>query len=144
MDKIGDLLNRIATANPHTKEVIVSNSKYKQAILKVLYEEGWIAGVTSHCTNPVAAQLSRNLVILLKKPYIDASNLKWTSVNLKVSRISKPGRRLYAKAHELKKLIYKVTNLSCTIVVSTNKGVMTLKKAVDLNIGGELLFKLSA
>lgn len=141
MDKIGDLLNRIATANQSSKEIIVQNSKYKRQILKILYEEGWIAGVTEKKTS--SGDIVKELIVFLKRPYIDASNKTWTKLNPKVSRISKPGRRIYYTAKENKRLVSKVTNIASTIVISTNQGVMTVNKAAELNLGGELLFKIS-
>lgn len=141
MDKIGDLLNRIATANQNTKSIIVQNSKYKREILKVLYEEGWIAGIMEKKDN---VKVNKELIVFLKRPYIDASNKNWTNINLKVLRISKPGRRIYYTAKETKTLLLKVTNIASTILISTNKGVMTVNKAAELNLGGELLFKISA
>lgn len=144
MDKIGDLLNRIATANQNAKEIRVQNSKYKREILKVLYEEGWIAGITEKVTlNSKSMPQAKELIIFLKRPYIDASNKNWTHLNPQVSRISKPGRRIYYTAKENKRLLLNVTNISNTIIISTNLGVMTVKKAAELNLGGELLFKIS-
>lgn len=164
MDKIGDLLNRLVTVNPNAKELVVPNSKYKREILKILFEEGWIAGITEKdhqrsCersslpkgreaeidsnNQKQKAQIYRSLVVYLKRPYVDASNVNWNSVNLKVTRISKPGRRIYCTAKELKKINYKLTNIASTLIISTNKGVMTVTKAVSLNVGGELLFKIS-
>lgn len=181
MDKIGDLLNRIATANPNTKEIKVQNSKYKREILKVLYEEGWIAGITEkkvdfaenyklndpsflklEADNQAFFESTKNriqengawkvkpekvvkeLIIFLKRPYIDASNTRWINLNPKINRISKPGRRIYFTAKQNQKLLLKLTKISNTVVLSTSKGVMTIKKAVELNLGGELLFKISA
>jgi len=178
MDKIGDLINRIATANKNAKEICVQNSKYKREILKVLYDEGWIAGITevkyvSSCVtkgSDVSQKHSRNntfgfvagiqkevnvfhgltsglpkgLIVYLKRAYIDASNTSWVNINPKVLRISKPGRRMYCTARELEKLKLTITNIASTVVVSTSKGVMTINKAVELNLGGEVLFKISA
>ena len=152
MDKIGDLLNRLTTANPNSIEICVPNSTYKRAILKVLFEEGWIAGITEKTRNSSLDVyktvnkkniLLKDLIIYLKRPYVDASNFDWKGLNLKVLRISKPGRRIYYSAKETKKLVQKTTNIASTIVISTKKGVMTVQKAVDLNLGGELLFKIS-
>lgn len=142
MDKIGDLLNRIATANQNAKTITVQNSKYKREILKVLYEEGWIAGITEK-KDTSSSKCIKELIVFLKRPYIDASNKSWTHINLKVLRISKPGRRIYYTAKETKTLLLKVTNIASTILISTNKGVMTVNKAAELNLGGELLFKIS-
>ena len=143
MDKIGDLLNRIATANPNAKEIKVPNSKQKRAILKVLYEEGWIAGVTEDKQGESSQALVKELIVFLKRPYIDASNKNWTTFNPKISRISKPGRRIYSSAKLNEKLLASVSNLASTIVISTSQGIMPLNQAVERNLGGELLFKIS-
>jgi ribosomal protein S8 len=179
MDKIGDLLNRIATANQTAKAIKVQNSKYKREILKVLYDEGWIAGITvsefpkhsavsvKHLSSQAPLEIyadsqpsvkvdstsigkAKELIIFLKRPYVDASASKG-SINeiqssgqkLKIVRFSKPGRRLYYTAKQSQGLLLKVAKISNTILISTNKGVMTINKAVELNLGGELLFKIS-
>jgi ribosomal protein S8 len=161
MDKIGDLLNRLATVNTNAKSLLVEKSKYKLAILRVLYEEGWIAGVTQLKSDlPKVQKIAKkgslsNSVLLekeskwmqvdLKRSYIDASNPKVSAlINPTSVRISKPGRRIYCGARELENLMLKESTAANTIVVSTNKGVMSIKNAVTLNLGGELLFKISA
>jgi small subunit ribosomal protein S8 len=52
-----------------------------------------------------------------------------------IKRISKPGRRVYKPCTQIKKF----KNGYGTIVVSTSKGVITDKKARELNVGGEVL-----
>lgn len=176
MDKVGDLLNRLTTANPLTKEVKVKNSVYIREILKVLYTEGWIAGVynleskdsvqkvSTHipsvygCENEkvsVKAKLDsdinvvKELKVSLKKPYIDnsfspASGISNSSSYLKIKgiRLSKPSRRLYYSVKELQKYLNAQTGYY-TLVLTTPKGVMTAQNAIRLNLGGEVLFKLS-
>lgn len=55
-----------------------------------------------------------------------------------ITRVSKPGRRVYKPAKELKSF----KNGYGIFVVSSNKGVVNNKQAMDLNVGGELLFSV--
>ena len=52
-----------------------------------------------------------------------------------LKRVSKPGRRIYKQASEIKRF----KNGYGTIIVSTSKGVITNDKAHELNVGGEVL-----
>ena len=90
--------------------------------------------------------------ILVEKGYIESCNVvedgvkKTINVVLKydengktvineLKRISKPGRRVYKQASEIKRF----KNGYGTIIVSTSKGVITNDKAHELNVGGEVL-----
>ena len=55
-----------------------------------------------------------------------------------IKRLSKPGRRVYKPAKELKRF----KNGYGVIVVSSNKGILSNKKAHELNVGGEILFSV--
>ncbi len=93
------------------------------------------------------------LTVLEKKEYIESfkvvdgeSNKKTIKVTLKynedeasvineITRVSKPGRRVYKASAELKNF----KNGYGTIIVSTNKGVVANDEAVASNVGGEVL-----
>ena len=98
MDKIGDLLNRFATVNPNAKELIVSKSKYKLAILKVLYEEGWIAGVSDIPTvNSGVTRGSDNTLAVMPLGGLSTSLIVGVSSNVGQSIDQKRSLIIYLK-----------------------------------------------
>ena len=124
-DPIADMLTRIRNAiTAKHPEVNVALSKEKLAIAKILEEEGYISGV-----NVVENGQFKDINIVLK--YL--SNGENVIQGLK--RISKPGLRVYAGSDNLPKVI---SGLGISII-STNKGIMTNKKAQSQNVGGEVL-----
>ena len=124
-DPIADMLTRIRNAiTAKHPEVNVSLSKEKLAIAKILEEEVYISSV-----NVVENGQFKDMNIVLK--YL--SNGENVIQGLK--RISKPGLRVYAGSDNLPKVI---SGLGISII-STNKGIMTNKKAQSQNVGGEVL-----
>ena len=123
-DPIADMLTRIRnalTAKHETVEVHASNMK--KAIANILLEEGYVKNVEF-----VEDGLSGKIVITLK--YAEGK-----SVISGLKRVSKPGLRVYAGAQELPKVLRGLG----VAIISTSKGVMTDKKARELNVGGEVL-----
>lgn len=125
-DPIADMLTRIRNANMAKHDTVdVPVSKMKLAIAQILYEEGYIN----------------------KVEVIDDGNFKSIHMTLKygsdknekiisgIKRISKPGLRVYAGKDELPKVL---GGLGIAII-STNQGVITDKKARQLQVGGEVL-----
>ena len=124
-DPIADMLTRIRNAlTAKHPEVSVSLSKEKLAIAKILEEEGYITNV-----NVVENGKFKDINIELK--YLSNGE----SVIQGLKRISKPGLRVYAGSDNLPKVI---SGLGISII-STNKGIMTNKKAQSQNVGGEVL-----
>lgn len=123
-DSIADMLTRIRNALKvkHDK-VSVPASKEKLEIARILLEEGYI---TSY--EVVSNGKFNDIVIVLK--YDEQG-----SVIQGLKRISKPGLRIYAQKD---KIPYVISGLGIAII-STNKGVMTDKKARELGVGGEVL-----
>jgi small subunit ribosomal protein S8 len=123
-DPIADLLTRIRNAQMARKtEVTVSSSKLKQALVKVLQDEGYVAGF--QVTNEGAkATLSIELKYFDGRPVID-----------RLERVSRPGLRIYRGKAELPK----IQGGLGTAIVSTPKGVMTDKQARAIGQGGEVL-----
>ena len=125
-DPIADMLTRIRNANTAKHDTVdVPASKMKIAIANILLDEGYIKkydiiedGVfkTIHIELKYGADKNEKIITGLK-------------------RISKPGLRVYAAKDELPKVL---GGLGIAII-STNKGVMTDKKARELNVGGEVL-----
>ena len=125
-DPIADMLTRIRNANTAKHDTVdVPVSKMKLAIADILVDEGYVE----------------------KYDLVDNGNFKDIRITLKygkdkndkiiagLKRISKPGLRVYASREELPKVL---GGLGIAII-STNKGVMTDKKARELKVGGEVL-----
>lgn len=127
-DIISDMLTKIRNANSAKHELVeISYTKITESITKILKEEGLI--------NDFKVNNESNSIILLLK--FRGQNRK--PVIQKLERISKPGLRIY----ENKKKISKKIGNFMIFIVSTSKGIMTDQKAKFLNIGGEILCKIS-
>ena len=125
-DPIADMLTRIRNANTAKHDTVdVPASKMKLAIADILVDEGYIAKY-----DLVDNGSFKDIHITLK--YGKDKNDKIISG---LKRISKPGLRVYAGKEDMPKVL---GGLGIAIV-STNKGVMTDKKARELNVGGEVL-----
>lgn len=126
-DPIADLLTRIRNAAMVGKtEVRVPTSKLKKVVAEALKANKYLADVKEEAGKPRGT-----LVITINKPG-DNSNIN------ELTRLSKPGRRVYVKADE----IPKVKSGRGLVLVSTSKGVITGQEAVKLRLGGELLLKV--
>ena len=125
-DPIADMLTRIRNANTAKHDTVdVPSSKMKLAIADILSEEGYIK----------------------KYDLIDEGNFKTIRITLKygadrnekiisgIKRISKPGLRIYAGKDELPRVLGGLG----VAIISTNQGVVTDKKARELQVGGEVL-----
>ena len=124
-DPISDMLTTIRNGLLLSKEFVCTpSSKLKLNVLKVLQEEGYIK---SFKENKIKKEIKEIQIIL---SYINGK----PSIKL-ITRISKPGRRVYSKLKNLPSYFkgYGVT------IVSTSKGVMTDKKARISNLSGEIL-----
>ena len=125
-DPIADMLTRIRNANAAKHDTVdVPSSKMKLAIANSLLEEGYIKKL-----DVVEDGAFKNLHITLK--YGADRNDK---VITGLKRISKPGLRVYAGKDELPRVL---GGLGIAII-STNQGVVTDKKARELQVGGEVL-----
>ena len=124
-DPLGDMIARIHNAQMRNKaKVSTPASRLRLSVLDVLKSEGYIRGYTSveHSSG------RRELVIELK--YFDGA-----PVIREISRVSKPGRRVYASVKNLPR----INNGLGVAIVSTPKGVMADHDARDANVGGEIL-----
>ncbi|MGH8227753.1 MAG: 30S ribosomal protein S8 [Steroidobacteraceae bacterium] len=123
-DPIADLLTRIRNGQSARKtEVSMASSKLKTAIVRVLEEEGYVAGF--HLASEGAKQtLTVGLKYYDGRPVID-----------RLERVSRPGLRIYRGKDELPKVLGGMG----TVIVSTPKGVMTDRKARSIGQGGEVL-----
>ena len=124
-DPIADMLTRIRNAGAARHATVdVPASGMKKAIAQILLDEGYIKAfeVTDE-------GVQGNIKIILKY-----TNNKEKAIS-GLRRVSKPGLRVYAGADELPKVL---RGLGIAII-STSKGIMTDKKARELNVGGEVL-----
>ena len=124
-DTIADMLTRIRNANSAKHaSVDIPASNLKKQIAQILQDEGYIKSFK---------------VIDDKKQGIIRVNLKYTDNKAQVitglRRVSKPGLRIYSNCKDMPKVM---KGLGIAIV-STSKGIMTDKKARELNVGGEVL-----
>ena len=127
-DIISDMLTKIRNANSAKHELVeISYTRITESITRILKEEGLI--------NDFKINNESDSIILLLK--FKGQNRK--PVIQKLERISKPGLRIY----ENKKKISKKVRSFMIFIVSTSKGIMTDQKAKFLNIGGEILCKIS-
>ena len=122
-DPISDLLTRMRNAQMagHT-EVQVPNSSMKRSVLKVLEDEGYINGWSAN--DDLKSQLNITLRYHEGVPVME-----------EIKRVSRPGLRIYKECNDLPQ----VRGGLGIAVVSTNKGVMTDKKARAQGVGGEVI-----
>ena len=125
-DPIADMLTRIRNANTAKHDTVdVPNSKIKMAIANILLDEGYISKI-----DLVDNESFKDIRITLKYG-ADRNDRILTGLQ----RISKPGMRVYAS----KDNVPKVLDGLGTAILSTNQGVITDKKARELQVGGEVL-----
>ncbi|MDX2775936.1 30S ribosomal protein S8 [Streptomyces caniscabiei] len=126
-DPIADLLTRIRNAVMVGKnEVRVPSSKIKKVVAEQLKKNNYLADVKVETGKP-----RDTLVITINKPGENST------IN-ELTRLSKPGRRVYVGVDE----IPRVKSGRGLVLVSTSKGVITGHEAVKQRLGGELLLKV--
>ena len=125
-DPIADMLTRIRNANTAKHDTVdVPNSKIKMAIANILLDEGYISKI-----DLVDNGSFKDIRITLKYG-ADRNDRILTGLQ----RISKPGMRVHAS----KDNVPKVLDGLGTAILSTNQGVITDRKARELQVGGEVL-----
>lgn len=125
-DTISDMLTRIRNAQMVKHQIVqIPLTKMSRAITSILKEEGFIEDFENY------SQENRDYLLISLK-YIGKSRKPVIS---KITRISKPGLRVYSNSKQLPKVL---NNLGIAIL-STSKGVMTNLKAKSLGIGGEVI-----
>ena len=124
-DTIADILTRIrnaSSARHATADGPASN--VKKAITQILLDEGYIKGFQ-------VIEDGKQGVIRITLKYTDNRSPVITGLR----RVSKPGLRIYSSCEDMPK-VRKGLGIA---IVSTSKGIMTDKKARELNVGGEVL-----
>lgn len=130
-DPIADMLTRIRNAiNVGKNEVRMPSSQAKETVAKVLAKSGYLAKVSTE-KKTLFNGARDELVILINN---EGENPTITEI----TRVSKPGRRVYAKTAE----IPRVKSGRGIMIVSTSKGVMTGTDAIKNRLGGELICKV--
>ena len=127
VDPIGDMITRIRNAQLRAlNNVTIPGSKFRAKILEVLKQEGYIANYKVSSEN--------------KKETLNV-DLKYSNglpVIKEIKRVSKPGRRIYAKAGS----IAKIQNGLGLAIVSTSMGIMSDNDARTKNIGCEIICRV--
>ena len=124
-DPIADMLTRIRNANSAKHDTVsVPASNMKKAIAQILVDEGYIKSFK------VIEDGKQGMIEIALKYGPNKSQ-----VLLGLRRVSKPGLRIYTNCENMPKVM---KGLGIAIV-STNKGIMTDKKARKENVGGEVL-----
>lgn len=127
-DPISDLLAQVKNGYMARKSlVVVSHSKLKTELAKLLSREGYLGKVQIQSNGKVKKNISVELVYKDKQP-------KLTDI-LRVSKIS---RRIYVKKNAIPKVL---SGLGISII-STPNGLMTDSEAKKKRIGGEIICKL--
>ena len=128
-DPLGDLLIRLKNAQAVRKEVVrMPSSRLKVEVLGVLKEEGFIQEV-----EPIEEKVQSLLEVSLR--FLN----RFRGAIQGATRVSKPGRRVYMGAEELKKWVGKRSGVW---VLSTSKGIMTHNRALEQKVGGEVLLHI--
>ena len=124
-DPIADMLTRIRNANIALHpETTMPSSKLKEEIARILSEEGYIDGYKVD-----DARVGKKLTVKLRYG-ADRERVLGGIV-----RISKPGRRVYKGASDVRR----VRGGLGVAIVSTSDGVMTDREARRRKVGGEIL-----
>ena len=128
VDPIGDMLTRIRNGQMRSSTTVrVPASKFREKVLDVLRDEGYILNyklsADKNKKNNISVDLKYNQGIPVIK---------------EITRISKPGRRVYTKADS----IPRIQNGLGIAIMSTSKGIMTDNDARKENLGGEILCKV--
>jgi small subunit ribosomal protein S8 len=127
-DPIADMLTRIRNGQKARKvSVPMPASKVKEAVAKVLQDEGYITGFSTD-GDGTKKELTIELKYFEGEPVIET-----------IQRASKPGLRIYRGKEDLPKVL---GGLGVTIV-STSAGVMSDRQAREKGIGGEVLCVVS-
>ena len=127
-DPLGDMLTRIRNGQRARQAVVASPaSKIRANVLEVLQREGYIRGFTREDLRPGVAELKIEL------KYVDGE-----PVIREISRVSKPGRRIYSKIADLPRS-YNGLGIS---ILSTPRGVMSDNEARAAKVGGEVLCRV--
>lgn len=124
-DPLGDMLTRIRNGQRARKATIEAPaSRLRASVLDVLQREGYIRGYSEHQVRDGVRSFTIELKYQEGDPAIH-----------EISRVSKPGRRVYSKIKDLPR-VYNGLGIS---ILSTPRGVLSDAEAREQNVGGEVL-----
>ena len=127
-DPLGDMLTRIRNGQrANLSTVKCPASKLRTNVLEVLQSEGYIRGYTTEEVRKGINELT-----------IELKYHEGESVIREIKRVSKPGRRVYSKIKDLKR-VYNGLGAS---ILTTPRGVMSDTVARSQNVGGEILCRI--
>ncbi len=127
-DPLGDMLTRIRNGQRAKKSAVKSPaSKLRVNVLEALKREGFIRGYDVSDTEPGKSEINIELKYYQGNPVIEH-----------VSRVSKPGRRVYTGVKDMPT----IRNGLGISILSTPRGVLSDNEARDANVGGEVLCKV--
>ncbi len=125
-DPIADYLTRIRNGVMAGHKVVeIPGSNIKKEITKILHNKGYILSYKF-------VDDEKQGVIKIALKYHPKSKVPAIK---KIERVSKPGLRKYAGSDELPRIL----NGLGIAILSTSKGLMTNKEALDLKVGGEIM-----
>ena len=128
VDPIGDMITRIRNGQMRFLNTVeIPASRFRTKILEILKDEGYILNYKLEINKNKKSNIS-----------VDLKYNQGTPVIKEITRISKPGRRVFTKADSIPRI---QSGLGIAIM-STSKGVMTDGEARKQNIGGEILCKV--
>jgi len=128
VDPIGDMITRIRNAQLRALyNVKIPNSKFRAKILEVLKQEGYISNYKL-----LSETKNRSSLVVDLKYYNGLPVIK------EIKRVSRPGRRIYARADS----IPKIQNGLGLAIVSTSIGIMSDSDARMKNVGGEIICRV--
>ncbi|MCX7381424.1 MAG: 30S ribosomal protein S8 [Alphaproteobacteria bacterium] len=127
-DPLGDMLTRIRNAQrARHSSCVAPASALRANVLDALKREGYIRGFAAEAVRPGVALLRIELKYNEGEPVIK-----------EITRVSKPGRRVYSKIKELPR-VYAGLGVS---ILSTPRGVLSDAEARAANVGGEVLCRV--
>lgn len=127
-DPIADLLTRMRNAiGMQHEQCQVSHSKMKEAILKILRQDGFISGF-----EVLGEKIKKTLIIRLKYDRLGTSAIGH------LKRVSNPSRRVYRGYEDLPA----IRNGLGVRVLTTSKGIISDAQAKKQKLGGEILVEV--
>ena len=132
-DPIADMLTRVRNAVMSGQTLVaMPSSKIKVEIAKIMKDEGYLENFEL-----VEGENQIQKVLRLKIKYVGERRLRRPVIS-GLERVSKPGRRVYAKKQNIPWVLSGIG----VAILSTPKGVMTGARARQLGVGGEILCKV--
>ena len=128
MDILANVLTHIRNASAVKKpSCLVRHSRITEEVLKLIKREGYISDFKIE-----EKGIKKNIRVFL------SYDTKGEPVIHSIKRISKPGRRIYSPAEKIRSVLGGVG----TMIISTNKGMLTGKEAKAESIGGEVVCEI--